>query len=315
VDVQLRPDRAHNEYLNTLADWGVAGMTLIAAALVTLFVGLFKTWKRVRRPESEFQTNQSDKFAFVLGATFGLLALLIHSLVDFNLQIPANAILAVTLMALLSSHLRFATDKHWVRATRWVRGLVTVALVAGAIYLGRQEVTLGREYVWRTRAAHAPPFSTAQAAFLEKAWAIEPNNFETTYALGEAYRTQSFEGGDNYRELAANALMWFARGTNVNRYDGYNFLRYGMCLDWLDRHEDAESYFVRADELDPNGYFTEALVGWHYVQNGQYAAACPWLERSLRLQREDNPIAASYLQIANVKLLEAATNQVQPPLK
>jgi len=315
VDVQLRPDRAHNEYLNTLADWGVVGMTLIAAVLVTLFVGLIKTWKRVYRPESEFQTKQSDKFAFVLGATFGLLAMLIHSLVDFNLQIPANAILAVTLTALLSSHLRFATDSYWVRATSWVRGLVTVALVAGAVYLGWQEAALGREYIWRTRAVHAPPFSPEQAGFFEKAWAVEPNNFETTYALGEAYRTQSFEGGDNYRELAEKAMTWFARGTNANRYDGYNFLRYGMCLDWLDRHEEAGPYFARADALDPNGYFTEALVGWHYVQNGQYAAARPWLERSLRLQGEDNPIAASYLQIANVKLLEAATNPAQSPLK
>jgi len=309
VDVQLRPDRAHNEYLNTLADWGVAGMTLVAAALVALFAGVLKTWKRVRRPESEFQTNQSDKFAFVVGATFGLLALLIHSLVDFNLQIPANAILAVTLMALLSSHLRFATDNYWVRATSRVRGLVTLALVAGTVYLGWQEVALGREYIWRTRAAHAPLFTSAQVYFLEKAWAVEPNNFETTYALGEAYRTQSFEGGDNYRALAERAMTWFARGTNANRYDGYNFLRYGMCLDWLDRHEEAGPYFARADALDPNGYFTEALVGWHYVQNGQYAAARPWLERSLRLQGADNPIAASYLQIANRKLLEAATNQ------
>jgi tetratricopeptide (TPR) repeat protein len=77
----------------------------------------------------------------------------------------------------------------------------------------------------------------------------------------------------------------------------------------LGQHEEAEPYFNRADELDPNGYFTAAFMGWHYVQNGQYGAARPWFERSLRLQNKDNPIAASYLQIANQKLLEAATDQ------
>jgi hypothetical protein len=32
-------------------------------------------------------------------------------------------------------------------------------------------------------------------------------------------------------------------------------------------------YFSRADALDPNGYFTAANIGWHYVQVGDYAAA------------------------------------------
>ena len=315
VEVQLRPDRAHNEYLNTLADWGVVGMGLVTAALGALFVGVLKTWKHVRLAEREFRTNRSNKFAFVVGSSLGLLALLIHSMVDFNMQIPANAILAIGLMALLSSHLRFATEGYWVRANTWIRGLASVALIAGAAYLGWQEVRLGREYVRLKQAARAPLFSSRQADLLAKAWAVEPKNFETTYAIGEAYRTQSFEGGDNYRELAEKAMTWFARGTNANPFDNYNFMRYGMCLDWLNRHEEAEAYFSRADELDPNGYFTAAFVGWHYIQTEEYATARPWLERSLRLHRQGNLIAASYLEIANRSLLEAATYQRGTELK
>ena len=37
-----------------------------------------------------------------------------HTLQDINLHIPANAILGVTLLALLSSNLRFATERHWL---------------------------------------------------------------------------------------------------------------------------------------------------------------------------------------------------------
>ena len=58
-----------------------------------------------------------------------------------------------------------------------------------------------------------------------------------------------------------------------------------MCLDWLGRHDEAGPYFSQAEALDPNGYYTVAIVGWHYVQIGDYAAAKPWLERSLRLGR------------------------------
>ncbi|MCK7478323.1 MAG: O-antigen ligase family protein [Candidatus Moduliflexus flocculans] len=68
----------------------------------------------VRGSLSDLGGRSSNKFAFVFGASLGLLALLLHSVADFNMHIPANAILAVTWMALLSAHLRFATERYWV---------------------------------------------------------------------------------------------------------------------------------------------------------------------------------------------------------
>jgi len=58
-----------------------------------------------------------------------------------------------------------------------------------------------------------------------------------------------------------------------------------------------------------------ANIGRHYVEMENWAAARPWFERSLKLQREDNKIAANYLNICNRKLLEAATNSshLRPP--
>jgi tetratricopeptide (TPR) repeat protein len=125
---------------------------------------------------------------------------------------------------------------------------------------------------------------------------------------------QSSEGGDEYeghpgyRTLAQKAMVWYERGMRCNPYDGYNYLYYGWCLDWLGRHPEAESYFNRAEECDPNGYYTLANIGRHYVEMGNFAAARPWFERSLKLQRKDNKIAVNYLEICNRKLLEAATN-------
>ncbi len=311
ASVQLRPDRAHNEYLNTLADWGVAGGALVFAGLVALFVGVLKTWKHVRRSENEFKNNQSNKFAFVLGSTLALVALLVHSLVDFNLQIPANAILAVGLAALLSSHLRFATDGYWVRVGWGLRVAVSVVLLAGVAFLGWQEARLGRECYWLVRATSARDaagfvYTPAEIAARENAFAAESGDFENTWQIGEAFRLQSFVGGSDYRELAEKAMIWFARGTNANPYDDHSYLGYGMCLDWIDRNEEAESCFNRAVELDPNGYFTAANVGWHFAQKQEFAAARSWCERSLSLQPKTNDIAALYLQIANTRLLEAA---------
>ena len=306
--VQARPLYVHDDFLNTLADWGLAGTALVGAAWALLYLGVVRTLRFVRGAKGELGERKSNKFAVVLGGAFGLLALLFHSVVDFNMHIPANAILAVSLMALLSSHLRFVTERYWVKLNAWLKVAATAVLLATSFYLGLQGWRRGAEYVWLKPGLLARPFSDKQIKLLSRAMEAEPMNAETAYALGEAFRVQSFEGGGNYGELAGQAMAWFGRSLTLNPYDAYSSLRYGMCLDWVERQKESTPYFDRAEQLDPNGYFTIANIGLHYVALGDYAAARPWFQRSLRLEWIDNPIAQNYLEIANRKLMEAATN-------
>jgi len=308
-DVQRQADRAHNEYLNVLADWGIVGGLIVVAGIGGLFLSVLKTWRHVRRSGSEFRSGLSNKFAFVLGASIGLLSLILHSAMDFNMEIPANAILAVTLTALLVSHLRFATERFWTSARPWMKVTLSTSLLATVVFLSWQEVGLGREYLLLDQASQKPAFSPARAAILEKAFAVQPNNFQTSYMIGEAYRMQSFEGGTNYVELAQRAMDWYERGIKINPYDGYNYLRYGMCLDWLEKYPEAEPYFDRAEQLDPNGYYMVAHIGRHYAERGDYAAARSWFLRSKLLKTGDNEIAEAWLNIVDQKLRQRATGQ------
>ena len=314
--VQLQPDRVHNDYLNLLADWGAAGGIIVLAGMAAFAAGLWETRKRVRRAEKDLGgRGTSNRFAFFLGASAGLLALAVHSAVDFNLHIPANAILGVTLLALLTSNLRFATERYWLSARLPVRMLATVALACGVAYLGWQGWRRGNEYVRLQRAQSPSLLVLDRAALLEKAFAAEPENFETAYDIGEAYRLQSFEGGpDLSRLLAEKAMLWYARARQLDPFDGYNELRTGMCLDWLDRHAEAGPHYRAAERLDPNGYFTAANIGWHYVQTGDYLAAREWLERSLRLEWDQNTISRSYLDLVDKRLAENASGKsLLPP--
>src|SRR5436190_15775213 len=309
--VQLSPDRAHNDYLNTLADYGTIGALLVASAWGLLGWGLSKTWRCVRLSSGDLGGKAgSNKFAFLLGATLGLVAILLHSVVDFNMHIPANAILAVTLMALLSSHLRFATEQYWFSLRSWSKALGTFVLAAGLLYILPQTRRQVMESVWLNRAAHAPIFSQAQISALNRAFSYESMNGQTAYAIGEAFRRQSSEGGESfggqpgYRTLGAQAMEWFNHAIKLNSYDSRALCGYGWCLDWLDRAAESQPYFDRAEELDPNNYYNLNNIGLHYIQLGDFAAARPWFERSLRLEWPDNPIAQNYLQIANLRLLE-----------
>jgi O-antigen ligase len=302
---QRQPDRAHNDYLNTLTDWGIIGFAWVTSAWVFLAAGVVKTWRRIRGP-GDLGGGNSNKLALLLGGSLGLLAILFHSFVDFNMNIPANAIVAISLMAMLTGALRFADDKYWIAARLGIRTVVTFVLLAGLVYLGWQGSRAAREYAWLHRAERMSS-PDDQIAALQKAFAIEPKNFETAYAIGEAYRSKSWEGASDYIETADRAREWYVRCTTLNPYEGYGYMRYGMCLDWVDRSKESPPYFDKAVQLDPNGYFTAANVGWHHVQTGNYAAARSWLERSKRLHG-DNPIADSYLPIITAKMLQAATN-------
>jgi O-antigen ligase len=303
--VQLRPTRAHNDYLNTLADWGVVGLALVLATVGCVATGVARTWTFARGNRRDLGDNRSDKFALLLGAATALLALLLHSALDFNMHIPANALIAVTLLALLTAQLRFATEKFWARAATFPRLALTLALLAAIIFLGVQGLRRTRELCAEEKVLACPLGSLEQIAALEKQFAVEPKNFATAYALGDAFRLRSMDGNRNYAALGTNALVWLNRSRALNPYDALTCVRLGMTLDWLGRLDEGGAAFARAETLDPNGNFTVAHLGWHQVQLGDWAAARACFERSVYCWYQDNPTAMTYLPLANRRLQEA----------
>jgi len=138
---------------------GVVGAAIIALALAALFAGLARAWSHVRR--ARMNSEKPKQQVCLRSGLCGRAPwrLLVHSLVDFNMQIPANAILAISLMALLTSHLRFCDraatgNGAFGQQDDGQRRFCWSVLV----YLGYQEVRLGREYVWLQRARQAEPF-------------------------------------------------------------------------------------------------------------------------------------------------------------
>jgi O-antigen ligase len=302
--VQARPDRVHNDYLNTLADWGIIGGALVAAAWGLFYYGVLRSWKFVQRAQNDLTAKRSNRLSFVLGGALGLVAILAHSFVDFNMHIPANAILAVTLMALVAGHFRFATEQYW-HTVRWpLRVPVMIALLAGMGYLGHETWKRTREAGWLARAEELPAVSTAQTSALERAFEIDNRNAETAYAIGENLRLQSWNGGNNFEATTLKAMEWFERAMRLNPYDPYAPMRYGMCLHWLRRHDEAQPHFDRALKLDPNSYYTRAHMGWHYVQLRQWQTAKDWMEKSFKLKYEGNVIALAYFDILTRKIEE-----------
>jgi len=93
-DSALRWNHAHNEYLEWLAETGLVGGVLALWFLATLA----RTVEEKMRLTQESRTRQ-----LVVGAALGCLLVLLHSLVDFPLRIPANMLLFAALWAVITA--------------------------------------------------------------------------------------------------------------------------------------------------------------------------------------------------------------------
>jgi O-antigen ligase len=305
---QVTLDNAHNDYLTTLCEWGFVGFALIIITMGLLYLGIVRMWPSLKRRSSEKKT--STKSAFVLGAALGLFSILIHSEVDFSMQIPANACIAVTLMALIAAQWRFATERFWFNPGKIGKVILAAVAVGMAVFLGARGVQAGTEFYWVTKSMDPKITWESEVADLKKARDIDPRNFLTMYELGECYRSRSFEGDTGNELLAKQAMEYYGASMTLNPFDSWAPLRYGMCLDWLDRSKEATPYFTKALELRPNNSTVEFYLGRHAMEVGNYPMARIWLLYS-EWAHPPSDLAPPYLKIVEQRL--ANTNGLPIP--
>jgi len=84
-------DHVHNDYMQIATEVGVPGLVVLGAIVLLSFFAAVLALSRRRDPLAR---------GVAFGVVMGVTALAIHSTVDFNLQIPANALIFTVLLAL-----------------------------------------------------------------------------------------------------------------------------------------------------------------------------------------------------------------------
>jgi O-antigen ligase len=82
---------AHNDYLEYLSELGLVGFLWLAGVVLYIALDSFLTWSKRRNPEIK---------GLAMGGIISVFIILIHSLTDFNLHIPANTLLFSVVLAL-----------------------------------------------------------------------------------------------------------------------------------------------------------------------------------------------------------------------
>lgn len=82
---------AHNDYLEYLAELGILGMGMLLGGLLIMVIKAFMIWRTRRHREIK---------GLALGGFVALICLLLHSITDFNMHIPANMLLFSIVLSL-----------------------------------------------------------------------------------------------------------------------------------------------------------------------------------------------------------------------
>lgn len=91
LDARTLYDYAHNDYLQSAAEWGVP----LALLFWTIVLCSFYRCGRVF-----FQSDDRSQKGLALGCSAAILSILLHSLADFNLYIPANLMIFCVILGL-----------------------------------------------------------------------------------------------------------------------------------------------------------------------------------------------------------------------
>lgn len=99
---KMTPQQAHNDYLELLASGGLIGVLLAGWFILLL----------LRGARSNLRSVDPFRRAACFGAVTGLFGISVHSLFDFGLHIPVNAVICLTLAVILLAQVRVEKGKR-----------------------------------------------------------------------------------------------------------------------------------------------------------------------------------------------------------
>ncbi|MBV8099698.1 MAG: O-antigen ligase family protein [Verrucomicrobia bacterium] len=325
--VQTDPVYAHNDYIQLLAEYGLIGA---GSVLCLLIIHFLTAWKYVRwrlRTLQQKEKSLSSSLALVIGAAAGIAALAVHSIFDFNLQIPGNTLFAAFLFGILANpgipekpRAEDAADAEVKRrievrqgngrgSLTWTWKVIPVALsiiLIGSIvprWAGESEVEASRRAFLNGSYALTIYHAKRAAEYGNE----EPDLF---YYLGESRRllANQFAGATRLNFLNS-AVEAFDQGLKHFPMDERSLVKCGLTQAELGDFQKADTYFNRAFKWDPNLGQIYAFYGARLQLEGRDKDAIAAYQRSNELSVNQIAIGGAQQIQESIKRKESSSTR------
>ena len=248
------PVEVHNDYLHLLAEYGIIGGV---AFLFFFGAHVGNGWKNFQRlgPKRIAVSTRitSNSLALQIGALSAVSAYVVHSVLDFNLHIPGNALLLAFVFGLLANPgvaretQPLAVGGTLIASQVALAGLGMVALIQSVRLLPAEY------FAEKSRVALRDNDPTTSAAFAVRALTTEQKNLNIYYYLGRAgiLEGNAATSPEKRASLFQVAIVAFEKGRALAPRDDTFPVELAAIYDALERFPEAEWMFDEAIRLDP----------------------------------------------------------------
>jgi len=263
--MQLDPVDVHNDYLHLLCEYGLIG----AAGFLLFFCAhLYRGWQTFMRlgPRRLAAGSYplSDRLALNIGALCAIGAYVVHSAVDYNLHIPANALLFAFIFGIVANP-GMAPGSEISRPTSTRISRFAVVVLGTVLLLQCARLLPGEFYGERARTALEDEDPSSAISLARKALAHEEQNPNIFFYLGRALLALG-----NEKDRAAErpsyydgALAAFQKARRLVPLDGTYPLEMAFAYDQIGRFAEAESMYDIARARDPRSIAIAQLYQAH----------------------------------------------------
>jgi O-antigen ligase len=284
--LQADPEYVHNDYLQLLAEYGLIGL---ATGLVFLVVHFWFGVKALNyfvteRPIARYRL-QSDALALNIGALSAATTYVVHSFLDFNLHIPANALLLAFVFGTLANP-GVMMPKITVTSER-ITHYLKLALPAVGVWIAVSAVpTLPSEYF----------AEQARQAFREERYkdAVElaaiglAGDAKSPYLYLYQGQAQSSIGelatdDEAARAAFAAAVESFRKGIRLYPQEQWMMIGLASALDGLGQFAEARPIYEQAIKWNPSSAPIHLYFATHLRLAGRFDEAERTYKKSLEL--------------------------------
>lgn len=277
VGLNMFVNYAHNDYLQVSAEMGISGLLCMAYIIFLILKKGFLTY---------FVARSNFKKFITLGAVIGILSIAIHSMADFNLNIPANAALFAVLAGIIFSlrsgnegkqeYFTLKLNKMFLSCMRPVLG---AAIFVSALFIARIFIA---EAVCLNINKHD---FDGKTAILNKAIKILPEKTDYYKKLAQLYMSHSYVGLNKEGDLLM-ALSGYSRAIEINPRDAWAWAGKGDACLYLNFFEEAECAYKNALILDPNNSYYLKRYGNLLAIKGELPFSVDAFKNSSRMERQ-----------------------------